>query len=67
VYVHEDSYFVGDFLTMYMNNFISLVSNIDFGYNTVKFINSIIELITNDMISDVIFPGILYQIYLTNN
>jgi len=70
-YVQEEIEIEDDFLTIYTDrygdNFISSISNVDFGYDNAQFINYVIQVITNNKISDVILPGILFQIYLTNN
>lgn len=67
-YIEKEIEFVGNFLTMYTNNFISLITKIDFRNNifAAKIINSIVQIVSNTLF-DVISSGIWFQIYLTNN
>jgi len=68
-YVHEEIELVGHFSKIHWDNFISEILKIDFGNNirAATFINLMVQSETNDKIFDVILPGILFQIYVTNN
>lgn len=57
-YIQEEIEIIDDFLPIYKNNFISLLVKVDFRNDThaAKIINLLIRGITNNKMSDVMFP-----------